>query len=270
MAWEISTTGVESWDARIRRAERLASESDATKELLAFYAELLRAQKGIYEFLRGREGWLPSGVLEEDLAVVRVTLQGLLRAVESSGPAALVEEARALLRAGEGEVDRMVLEQWRAPSDSQFFAKAFLQPYARWLAESGGHPVDRDLERGENRCPFCGGRAQVSVLRTREPSAESGGRELLCSTCLTAWPFKRVLCANCGEERPALLGYFHTPAYDHVRIEACDTCKSYIKGVDLTRLGLAVPLVDEVAAAPLDVWAHEHGYTKIELNLLGL
>jgi FdhE protein len=270
MAWEVSKTGVESWDARIRRAERLASESDATVELLTFYAELLRAQKSIYESLRGREGWLPSGALEEDLSVVRATMLGLLHAVESSGPAALVEEARALLRAGEGEVDRMVLEQWRAPSDSQFFAKAFLQPYARWLAESGGRPVDRDLERAENRCPFCGGRAQVSVLRTREPSAESGGRELLCSTCLTAWPFKRVLCANCGEERPALLGYFHTPAYDHVRIEACDTCKRYIKGVDLTRLGLAVPVVDEVAAAPLDVWAHEHGYTKIELNLVGL
>lgn len=270
MAWEAATTGRESWDARVRRAEHLASKSDATKELLTFYAGLLRAQKGIYDFLRGREGWLPSGVLEEDLAVVRATLPGLLRAVESSGPAALAEEARALLCAGEREADRMILEQWREPSDSRFFAKAFLQPYARWLAESGGQPVDRDLERGENRCPFCGGRAQVSLLRTRDSSAEGGGRELLCSTCLNAWTFKRVLCANCGEERPAMLGYFHTPEYDHVRVEACDTCKHYVKGVDLTRLGLAVPLVDEVAAASLDVWAHEHGYTKLELNLLGL
>ena len=25
-----------------------------------------------------------------------------------------------------------------------------------------------------------------------------------------------------------------------------------------------------VAAAALDVWAHEHGYMKIELNLVGL
>jgi formate dehydrogenase maturation protein FdhE len=31
-----------------------------------------------------------------------------------------------------------------------------------------------------------------------------------------------------------------------------------------------VPIVDEVASAPLDVWAIEHGYTKIELNLVGL
>jgi formate dehydrogenase maturation protein FdhE len=40
--------------------------------------------------------------------------------------------------------------------------------------------------------------------------------------------------------------------------------------VDLTINGLAVPLVDEIAAAALDLWAVEHGYQKIELNLMGL
>jgi formate dehydrogenase maturation protein FdhE len=40
--------------------------------------------------------------------------------------------------------------------------------------------------------------------------------------------------------------------------------------VDLTRLGIAVPVVDEVAGASLDLWAREHDYQKIELNLVGL
>lgn len=270
MAWESSSKLKNSWDSLLRRAERLAAKNDAANELLTFYTELLRAQKRIYEFLRTRAGWLPSGTLEEDLPTVRVMMPELLRSVEASGPAALAEEARALLRASDEEIDRLLLEQWRAPSDVQFFAKAFLQPYARWLAESGGRPVDRNLERGENRCPFCNGKPQVSLLRVKEASSESGGRELVCATCLTAWPFRRVVCAQCVEERPARLGYFHTTEYDYVRIEACDTCKHYIKSIDLTRLGLAVPLVDEIAAAPLDVWAHEHGYTKIELNLVGL
>lgn len=260
----------ESWDARIQRAERLAAAGGAANELLAFYGKLLRAQKEVYEYLRGRRGWLPSGLLEDDLEVLRAAMPDLLRAVEASGPPALAEEARLLLRAGGDEVDAMLLEQWRAPSDARFFAKAFLQPYAGWLAESGARPVGRDWERRESLCPFCGGTPQVSFLQTVEPGAESGGRGLVCSACLTARPFRRVVCASCGEERPTKLGYFQSPEYEHVRIEACDTCKHYIKGVDLTRLGLAVPLVDEVAAAALDVWAREHGYTKIELNLVGL
>ena len=260
----------ESWDRLIQRAEHLAAKSEASKELLTFDAQLLRAQKEIYESLRSRKGWLPTGILEEDLPVVRTMMPELLRVVEAHGPAALIEEARALLGADIDEIDEMLLAQWRSPSDVQFFAKAFLQPYAHWLAESGGRPIDRVFERHESHCPFCGGHPQVSVLQTKEVSSESGNRDLICATCLTAWPFRRVVCAHCGEERPAKLGYFHSPEYDHVRVEACDTCKHYIKGVDLTRLGLAVPLVDEVAAAPLDVWAHEHGYTKIELNLIGL
>jgi formate dehydrogenase accessory protein FdhE len=270
MSWEASAKIKDPWDALVGRADRLAAKTEATKELLGFYAELLRAQQGVYEFLRSRKGWLPSGLLEDDLPVVRATLPVLLRAVEASGAPALVEEAQTLLGASDEEIDLMILEQWRAPSDFQFFGKAFLQPYARWLIESGGQPVDRELEMRENRCPFCGGKPQVSVLQTREPSAEAGGRDLVCSTCLGVWSYRRIVCANCGEERPASLSYFHTPEYDHVRVDACDTCKHYIKAVDLTRLGLAVPLVDEVAAAPLDLWAREHGYAKIELNLVGL
>ena len=270
MSWEASAKLTDPWDALVGRAERLAAKSEATKELLGFYAELLRAQRGVYEFLRGRRGWLPTGILEEDLPVVREALPGLLRAVESSGAPELSAEAQALLRASDGEIDSLILGQWRAPSDFQFFGKAFLQPYARWLAESGGRAVDREWVARESRCPFCGGAPQVSVLQTREPAADGGGRSLVCSTCLGVWPFRRIVCANCGEERPAKLSYFHTPDYDHVRVDACDTCRHYIKAVDMTRLGRAVPVVDEVAAAPLDVWAREHGYAKIELNLVGL
>ena len=260
----------ESWDSHIRRAEELASERSEAKELLTFYAKLLGAQKQVYEYLRSRKGWLPSGRLEQDLTVVQPAMQNLLDTVQLNGPAPLADEARRLIEVSESEINELLLEYWRAPSDVQFFAKAFLQPYARWLAEISPKPAYRNLESSENLCPFCAGKPQLSLLRIQDPDSEVGGRSLLCSTCLTAWTFKRVVCANCGEERPGKIGYFHTPQYDHVRVEACDSCKHYIKGIDLTRFGLAVPLVDEVAAAPLDLWARERGYTKIELNLVGL
>jgi formate dehydrogenase accessory protein FdhE len=260
----------ESWDARIERARYLASKNGAAQELLVFYGQLLRVQKEIYEYLSLRRDCLPTGTLEEDLPGIREMLPELLRRVEASGPPALSEQAQTLLRAGDAELDEMLLEQWRAPLDIQFFAKAFLQPYARWLAESGASLVGRVREGRAARCPFCAGKPQLSTLQNVEAAPESGGRSLMCSTCLSVWAFRRVVCANCGEERPSQVGYFHSPEYDHIRIEACDTCQHYTKGIDLTRLGLAVPLVDEVAAAPLDLWAREHGYQKIELNLVGL
>jgi formate dehydrogenase accessory protein FdhE len=239
------------------------------KALLAFYGKLLRIQREVYEELRRRQGWLPSGRLEQDLPVLRAMVPKLLDVIEECGPAALSGEAQHLRRASEGELDLLLLTYWHEPSDLQFFAKAFLQPYAQWLAEAGVRR-ERHLGGGENRCPFCGGQPQLTFRQAKEPASDGGGRNMLCATCLTVWPFRRVVCAHCGEERPAKLGFFHSPEYDHVRIEACDTCQHYIKSVDLMRFGLAVPLVDEVAAAPLDLWAGEHGYTKIELNQLGL
>jgi formate dehydrogenase maturation protein FdhE len=57
---------------------------------------------------------------------------------------------------------------------------------------------------------------------------------------------------------------------NHVRVEACETCHYYIKTVDLTKNGLAVPVVDELATIPLSLWAQEHQYVKLQANLLGL
>jgi len=257
------------WQKQIDRADQLAFQPGGSSELLAFYAQLLRAQSEIYEFLRSRKDWLPSGDLARDLPVIREALPGLLKTVETYGPETLAADAHAVSQTSDEVVNDMLINHWSNPCDIQFFPKAFLQPYGRWLADTGSESK-RKLGHSERCCPFCGGKPQVSFLQSKEANAESGNRDLICGTCLSSWEFRRVVCANCGEERPAKLGYFHTPEYDHVRIEACDTCKHYLKGVDLTRLGFAVPLVDEVAAAPLDVWARAHGYTKIELNLVGL
>ena len=258
------------WNKQIERTDYLAAEASGSKELLAFYAQLLRAQEGIYESLRSRKDWLPSGDLESDMEVVQLSMTGLLETVALHGPTSLASEAQVLLVAESNTMIDELLEYWRNPSDTQFFAKSILQPYAHWLAETRTTPTGRELAGGERACPFCGGRPQLSFLQSKESGAESGNRDLLCATCLSSWEFRRVVCANCGEERPSKLGYFHSPEFDHVRIEACDSCQHYIKGIDLTRLGLAAPLVDEIYASPLDLWAREHGYTKIELNLVGL
>jgi len=260
----------EWWDKQIQRADQLTANANGSRELLRFYTHLLRGQKELYDFLRSRKDWLPSGELERDAPLLGDGWRGLLKAVELHGPGPLAAEAQNLLDSDSELMGEMLRRYWYSPSDIQFFGKACLQPYLRWLAETGARPLGREDSVGERNCPFCGGKPQVSFLQSKETTAESGNRDLICATCLSTWEFRRVVCANCGEERPAKLGYFHSPEFDHVRIEACDTCKHYIKGVDLTRLGFAAPLVDDIDAAPLDLWAREHGYIKIELNLVGV
>ena len=256
---------IDFWQKQIDRATELARTIGGANELLRFYRHLLSAQAQVYEYCTMQNRSF-SGELEQDLTTLKPAFASIVKAVEQAGPPPLVKQGRDL-RSASDDVDRILLTYWYEPSDTEFFAKAFLQPYAQFLADTGLMHATASTER---RCPFCSGNPQLSVLQNREPGAESGNRDLMCAKCLSVWPFRRAVCAHCGEEEPSKLAYFQSPTHDYVRVEACETCKHYLKGIDLTRFGKAQPLVDEVAAAPLDLWATEHGYTKIELNLIGL
>jgi FdhE protein len=258
-----------SWSSRVRRAEQLSADDGPASALLAFYSRVLRRQQDAYASFAGRQ---PSESVEDDLWLVAASGMPLLCDVATDGPPDLARQARRLLQE-EAALEASLQEYWLERSDRHFFAKALLQPYMASRVESN---TAHDARAG-NRCPCCGGAPQASILeggsaagdQSRAQSREAG-RRLICATCLTTWPFRRVLCPSCGEEDEKKLGYFHSTTLSHVRIDACDTCGRYLKTIDLSRLGLAEPLVDEVAAAALDVWAAEHGYQKIELNLAGL
>ena len=102
------------------------------------------------------------------------------------------------------------------------------------------------------------------------PLGEGGQRSLICSFCLAEWEFRRIVCPGCGEEDPVKLPIYAAEELQHVRVEACDSCKTYIKTVDLTKSGLGEPVVDEMASVALDLWAQMRGYTKLQVNLLQL
>jgi len=184
----------EWWDKQVRRADQLASQANGSKELLTFYAQLLRAQKGIYDYLRSRRDWLPSGDLESDLVVLKNAFPEFLKVVEKCGPASLASEARDLSETETAVLAERLMTYWRSGSDVQFFEKAFLQPYLRWLVESGASPIGRETSLGERYCPFCGGNPQVSFLQNKETTAESGNRDLICATCLSL--FAKVACGE--------------------------------------------------------------------------
>jgi len=120
---------------------------------------------------------------------------------------------------------------------------------------------------GDSFCPICAGKPLAGVLREEGHGAK---RSLVCSLCLTEWNYRRLVCPACGEDRFDRLVSYTASQFEHLRVEACETCKTYMNTVDLTKNGLAIPEVDELAGLPLSLWARENGYTKLQSNLLGI
>ena len=255
------------FDRRIARARTLAAQYPASAQVLHFYAEVAAFQKQVFE-ATAAENLRPDCARPFDEQLITPTTLNrfptLIGIVEQKGPPGLARSARGLRQEGP--------EQWRALLETppngdlaqHFFARACQQPVAEYLALES--KVQFAGYTGQ-LCPVCGDHPQLSVLR---PEGDGGKRSLVCAACATEWEFRRVLCPNCAEEDHEKLPRYSAEDFPHVRVEACDTCKRYLKSIDLTVNGLAVPLVDEIAAAPLDLWAAERGYEKIELNLMGL
>ncbi|MGD1091924.1 MAG: formate dehydrogenase accessory protein FdhE [Bryobacteraceae bacterium] len=242
-----------AFDERIARADELASRSSAAADALRFYSHLAQFQKRVFEELNAYG--------ETDASVLVRYFPALLEMVRSSAPTTL---------AGFSEADlttELILAEWTGtPPESEharFFARAVVQPFAESLAMRGTVAT----ESTPSTCPFCSAKPVVAVLR-----GEGGGgkRWLLCCMCATEWAFRRLVCPNCGEEDKTRLPVYTTPEFKHVRVEACDSCRTYIKAVDLTVDGHAVPVVDEIASIALNIWAAEHDYSKLESNILGM
>ena len=145
----------------------------------------------------------------------------------------------------------------------RFYARVLLQPYAEYLASRG----DIHANGAGPTCPFCNARPVAGVLRGE---GDGGKRWLLCSLCSTEWQYRRVLCPGCGEENKDKLPIYTAAEFPAARVDACDTCHTYIKSIDLTKDGHAIPMVDEIATVALNIWAEDHDYVKLETNLLGM
>ena len=65
------------------------------------------------------------------------------------------------------------------------------------------------------------------------------------------------------------LATYFAAGYDYVQVQACEACKVYLHVVDLGKDPAAIADVDELAVLPLDVWARERGYRKVQTNLVG-
>jgi formate dehydrogenase accessory protein FdhE len=280
------------WDRRIRRANELASSYPFSAEGLRYYARVATFQKGLYGEIQNALADSPRVSSDRplrdelDFFLLLPKFPGFLSVIQQIAPAPLAQAAATLATEGSAVWQRAIEDFWYR--DSEFAAGAgdaeqnrssdpcaascservlawiFLQPYAEYLAD---HREVAMVYGTPSTCPLCGGRPAVGVLRSEGDGAK---KSLICMLCAHEWAFRRIYCPACGEEREPQMAYYSAPEIAHVRVDVCDTCHTYLKSIDLTKTGLAVAVVDELATIPLDLWAREHGYEKLQINLLGV
>jgi len=278
-----------TWDVRIRRANDLTSTYPFAAEGLRFYARVATFQKGLWEEVQKALADSPRISSDRplrdelDLFLLLPRFPGFLAMIEQIAPAPLARTAASLAQTGPAGWQQAIEDFWyRDPAladgpdeveaqstdrgathSDRALAWIFLQPYAEFLA---GHRESAMVEGTPSTCPLCGCNPIVGVLRSEGDGAK---KSLVCMLCAHEWSFRRIYCPSCGEEREPQMAYYSAPEIAHVRVDVCDTCHTYLKSIDLTKTGLAVAVVDELATTPLDLWARQHGYEKLQINLLG-
>jgi formate dehydrogenase maturation protein FdhE len=278
------------WDTRIRRANDLASIYPFAAEGLRFYSRIANFQKCFYAEIQKALALSPKISSDRplrgelDVFLLLANFPRFLSSIQQIAPEPLVQAAVRVAQEGSAAWQRLIEDFWyrdlesapvgdietvqdpdahNAISLNRLLAWIFLQPYAEYLAD---HREVAIVQGTPSTCPLCGCNPIVAVLRSE---GEGARKSLVCMLCAHEWAFRRIYCPACGEEREPQMAFYAAPEISHVRVDVCDTCHTYLKSIDMTKTGMAVAIVDELATIPLDLWAREHGYQKLQINLLG-
>jgi Protein involved in formate dehydrogenase formation len=137
-----------------------------------------------------------------------------------------------------------------------FLAQAALRPTLEAFFSEVRHLSEGVWTRGV--CPWCGGPAAFGDL------VEDGRRRLSCHLCGGGWIAPRLRCPSCqswdGRNMVRLLGEELEEGYF---IEACRSCRAYLKGVDRRqRWNAGSPLVEDWGSPHLDLYAIRQEYRR--------
>jgi len=254
-----------TYGARRDRARELGARLDFAEQPLRLYLALVDAQE------RAFERALSTRPAADDLAefVVRDALPQVMEAAVAAGPASLREAV--LVRFHGGDLEGIV-EAWLAGAEQNgtdtFLARASASPVLEALPDLAAMLRPEGID--DRHCLRCGGLPQLAVFGETGETLLTSPRKLVCSRCANEWVMSRMTCASCGETSGAKMPILSDiELFPHLRIDACEICRRYLITVDLRKDPRAVPIVDEMAALPLDLVAAERGYAKIARNLMG-
>jgi FdhE protein len=265
-------------------AAAIIAARPAYRDLIAFYGRIFATQEDARQRLR-----LEPVVIPEDLLAIRrreqlplVPVAGM--AFDPAAAGALLGEicriavdfgtglssaARILSakRAGLGSLFRDFLNEdepamARAaaglgadPQALAFFLYHSLRPALRCCARQLAGFLTEAPAWEQGYCPICGSPPGLSGLEG------DGERFLFCSFCWHAWPLRRALCPFCGSRDQEHRSFLYSDEEPEYRVDACASCRKYIKTVD-TRVLVRpfYPPLEQVASLHLDIKGVEEGF----------
>jgi len=282
-------------DAALARLDAAAAERADFRERIAFYKAVVTylferrsavgaepREIGVEEArLRLAEGFPLMDLLrlDPDIGAAAETFNGLLDI--AAGATGLDEETIGRLRrrgADPGSLSGLLGDFLRdagsgersaAPVGDEenlsFLLHVTLRPlFERHAQAYGGFEGLEAWDRGV--CPICGGLPALETF-----AGEEGKRVLHCHRCGHAWGFRRVRCPFCDNtdhEKLRHMRFDPLPAY---RVDVCDACRCYIKGVDTRHTQEEpIPEVEDLLTPHLDLLATREGFRRKSANSLGL
>ncbi|MEP7104655.1 MAG: formate dehydrogenase accessory protein FdhE [Chloroflexota bacterium] len=256
------------WARHRERAATLRESHPHAAEMLALYEALAGAWETIGEQAGGERpdaSQLPGYVAGQALPLV-------VGATLAAGPPALREAVSRSPLGGRGRGADTVAA-WLAgrplPATDRYLARASAAPILEVLPELAV-ATGRKAEDARH-CPTCGGAPQLSCFGASDEALVTAPRWLLCSRCSALWTFPRLVCAGCGNQESTTLPIYSDPErLPGLRVDACEACRQYLVTIELAKDPAAVPVVDELVALPLDLYARERGFSKITPNLMGI
>lgn len=257
-----------AFEKRAARATALVASAPTVAEPLAFAAKAFRLQGRLAAAVASRHEETPFSGGAGDLLRIVDLLAPLLAFAAADGPPELAEAAEARVKDDPTAAASRLRVYWEGEREARddYLSRAFLRPFTEILASRG---VTLERPRHEGHCPACGS-APIVSYRKELPETNGGARFLVCGLCGTDWPFNRIRCPSCQEEDPAKLPGFQSDVHKNVRIEACETCRGYVKSLDLTLDARPLPEVDDLVSLAMDLWAIEEGWTRLEPGWAGI
>lgn len=266
-------------------AEGIIAARPAYRELITFYGRIFAAQEEMRPQLRLDPIHLPEDLIRikrrEQMPLVMASemafdpqgskdlLETLCRIAIDCG-SELAGAARTLsgqagkatalfdpfIKAQESAVVAGADDLGVEPQTLAFFLYHSLRPSLCSCAAQLAGYLDPPPSGEQGYCPVCGSLPGIAWLEGE------GQRFLFCSFCWQKWPLNRALCPFCGSRDQQGLVYLYSEEEKEYRVDACESCRRYVKTVDTRVLNRrAYPALEQIASLHLDLKAAEAGYS---------